>query len=69
MALAEEGAEVVDLAGRTLMPGFIDAHGHFPGSGLKVVAADLNSPPIGTLTTMDEVLVALKQQADNTPAG
>ncbi len=69
MALAEEGAEVVDLAGRTLMPGFIDAHGHFPGSGLKVVAADLNSPPIGILTTMDEVLVALKQQADNTPAG
>ena len=69
MALAEEGAEVVDLAGRTLMPGFIDAHGPFPGSGLKVVAADLNSPPIGTLTTMDEVLVALKQQADNTPAG
>lgn len=69
MALAEEGAEIVDLRGRTLLPGFIDAHGHFPGSGLKVVAADLNSPPIGTLTTMDEVLMALGQQAENTPAG
>lgn len=69
MALAEEGAEVNDLRGRTLLPGFIDAHGHFPGSGLKVIAADLNSPPIGTLTTMDEVLLALAQQAENTPAG
>tara|TARA_R110001599_G_scaffold353231_1_gene590993 strand:- start:70930 stop:72639 length:1710 start_codon:yes stop_codon:yes gene_type:complete len=69
MALAEEGAEVNDLRGRTLLPGFIDAHGHFPGSGLKVIAADLNSPPIGTLTTMDEVLLALAQQAENVPAG
>ena len=43
--------------------------GTFPGSGLKVVAADLNSPPIGTLTSMDEVLVAMAQQAEKTPAG
>ncbi len=69
MALAEQDSEVVDLRGRTLMPGFIDAHGHFPGSGLKVIAADLNSPPIGTLTTMDEVLAALREQAAKTPAG
>ena len=64
MALAGEGTEVIDLRGRALLPGFIDAHGHFPGSGLKVVAADLNSPPIGTLTSMDEVLAALAQQAE-----
>jgi len=69
MALAGEGTEVIDLRGRALLPGFIDAHGHFPGSGLKVVAADLNSPPIGTLTSMDEVLVAMAQQAEKTPAG
>ncbi len=41
MALAQEGTEVVDLGGKTLLPGFIDAHGHFPGSGQKVIAADL----------------------------
>ena len=29
--------EVYDLRGRTLMPGFVDAHGHFPGSGLVIV--------------------------------
>ena len=69
MALAGEGTEVTDLRGRTLLPGFIDAHGHFPGSGLKVVAADLNSPPIGSLTSMDEVLAAMSRQAEKTPAG
>lgn len=69
MALAEEGAEVVDLAGRTLLPGFIDAHGHFPGSGQKVIAADLGSPPVGTVTTMAELLAALRQRAEQTPPG
>jgi predicted amidohydrolase YtcJ len=69
MALAEEGAEVVDLAGRTLLPGFIDAHGHFPGSGQKVIAADLGSPPVGTVTTMAELLAALRQRAEQIPPG
>lgn len=69
MALVTDDTEVVDLRGRTLLPGFIDAHGHFPGSGLRVVAADLNSPPIGTLTTMAEVLAALKVQAADTEPG
>ena len=69
MALAEEGAEVVDLAGRTLLPGFVDAHGHFPGSGQKVIAADLGSPPVGTVTTMAELLAALRQRAEQTPPG
>ncbi len=43
------GARTVvhDLRGKTVLPGFIDAHGHFPGTGLAVLAVDLNSPPIG----------------------
>lgn len=48
-----------DLAGRTLMPGFIDAHGHFPGSGAFVVSANLNSPPIGKVTTIAELQASL----------
>ena len=51
----------LDLDGRTVVPGFIEAHGHFPGAGLVAVAADLNSPPIGTITTIAEALNALKQ--------
>ncbi|MEZ5572405.1 MAG: amidohydrolase [Halioglobus sp.] len=69
MARATEDTEVVDLRGRTMLPGFIDAHGHFPGSGLRVIAADLNSPPIGQRQTMADVLTALKTQAAKTPEG
>jgi len=51
----------LDLEGRTVVPGFIEAHGHFPGAGLVAVAADLNSPPIGTVKTIPEALEALKR--------
>ncbi len=60
---------VVDLHGRTMLPGFIDAHGHFPGSGMRVIAADLNSPPIGNRNTMADVLAALREQAAKTAPG
>ena len=69
MALVADDTVVVDLRGRTVLPGFIDAHGHFPGSGMKVVAADLNSPPIGDKTTMAEVLAAVGAQVEGKSAG
>jgi len=50
---------VVDLEGGTLMPGFIEAHGHFPGEGLSAVAVDANSPPIGDLHSIDTLLERL----------
>ena len=69
MALVNDSTEVVDLRGRTLMPGFIDAHGHFPGSGMSVVNADLTSPPVGDKRTMAELLAALKTRAEAVPEG
>lgn len=63
MALVEDTTVVNDLRGRTLLPGFIDAHGHFPFSGLSVISADLNSPPIGDKRRMSDVLDALRQRA------
>ncbi len=69
MSLVGAGTQVVDLRGRTMLPGFVDAHGHFPGSGMRVVAADLNSPPIGNKKTMADVLAALKEQAAKTAPG
>ncbi len=55
-------ADVVrDLEGRAVLPGFIEAHGHFPGAGLVAIAADLNSPPIGEVKTIPEALEALRE--------
>jgi predicted amidohydrolase YtcJ len=64
-----ERARVVDLAGRALLPGFVDAHSHFPGAGIDVVAADLNAPPIGKITRIDEIVTALRAKAATKSAG
>lgn len=69
MELATDETVVVDLKGRTLLPGFIDAHGHFPGSGMSVISVDLNSPPIGTKTTIAQVLEAMRAKVQETEPG
>lgn len=69
-ALAGPDTITLDLAGQTVLPGFIDAHGHFPSSGLiKKHFVDLNSPPIGMVTSINETVAALAARAANTPAG
>ena len=69
LALTGPETEVYDLRGRTLMPGFVDAHGHFPGSGLVIVAADLNSPPIGDIENMEQLLARLAAFGEANPDG
>ncbi len=66
---ADDQTLIVDLRGRTLMPGFVDAHGHFPGSGQTVSSADLNSPPIGDITSMPQLLERLEGFARVRPDG
>ena len=62
--------EVVQLDENTMLPGFYAAHDHFPGSGrVAVSSVDLNSPPIGTIETMGELVAALSARAADTPAG
>ncbi|MCC7503022.1 MAG: amidohydrolase, partial [Flavobacteriales bacterium] len=41
------GANSVDLAGKSLLPGFIDAHGHLWMSGIQALAANLLPAPDG----------------------
>jgi predicted amidohydrolase YtcJ len=62
LALKGSDTIVTDLGGQSLLPGFIDAHGHFPGSGLRLVAADVNSPPIGTVGTIADIQSRLREK-------
>jgi len=66
---SRSAADVVELEGRALMPGFIEAHGHFPGMGLYTLDADLNSPPIGSVRSIEDLVGALRKQASATPRG
>lgn len=47
-----KGSETIvqDLAGRTLLPGFVDAHGHAFMIGLQAISANLLSAPDGKVT-------------------
>jgi predicted amidohydrolase YtcJ len=50
---------VVDLQGKTLIPGFIDGHSHFMGLG-RSKAVDLSAPPVGTTKSIPDIIAALK---------
>jgi predicted amidohydrolase YtcJ len=46
-ALKGPNTLMVDLGGRTLVPGFVDPHGHTTMGGVQAVSANLLSPPDG----------------------
>ena len=69
-AMVGPDTERIDLEGATLLPGFYAAHDHFPGSGVVALfRVDLNSPPMGEVNTMDELVAALAARARDTPQG
>ena len=58
--LIDEDTVVHQLAGKTLLPGFVDAHSHFPGIGIGTLTVDLNSPPIGDITSIEHIITRLQ---------
>ncbi len=52
--------EVIDLGGRTLLPGFVDPHGHIVVGGLQALSANLLAPPDGNITDIPGVLQAMR---------
>lgn len=57
---AGAGATQVDLAGKTLLPGFIDGHSHLLNYADSLVQANLNPPPIGGVTKLADIVAALQ---------
>ena len=53
-------ALVRDLGGATLVPGFIDAHGHLAIMAQSAGMANLQPPPAGNVSTMVELQDALR---------
>ena len=64
MALKGAATRVLDVGGRTVIPGMIDAHGHVAGLGDALHIVDLT----GT-TTYDEVVARVAERAKKTPKG
>lgn len=49
MAKIDTDTEVIDLEGRTLLPGFIDCHAHLMMFGLGLKQVDCRTPPIRSI--------------------
>jgi predicted amidohydrolase YtcJ len=58
----------VDLQGKTLLPGFIDAHGHFGSVGLLAQSANVSAPPDGDSTDINSIIARLKAHAESPQA-
>jgi len=52
--------EVVDLQGKTLIPGFIDGHSHFMSFG-RGKAANLSAPPVGPVKNIADLVSELQK--------
>jgi predicted amidohydrolase YtcJ len=63
-SFAGDGATEVDLQGKTLLPGFVDAHGHVYNSGFQKLSANLLPPPDGECKDIASLIEITKEWAD-----
>jgi predicted amidohydrolase YtcJ len=57
---------IVDLDGRAVVPGFIDAHNHFLATGESMASVDVRYPRVAS---PDDLVRVLSEVARRTPAG
>jgi len=68
MSYRGEGTEVVDLAGRAMVPGFVDSHGHVFMGGMQALSANLLAPPDGAVADIAALQQVLRDWAQDNQA-
>lgn len=63
MKLKGPGTRLIDLKGQTMIPGFVDAHGHIFLGGLQALSANIQSPPDGKVTDIPSLIATAKAWA------
>jgi predicted amidohydrolase YtcJ len=59
--------EIVDLCGKTLLPGFIDGHSHFFQAAMIADYANVSAPPVGPAGSIAEIVAVLKEHVARKP--
>lgn len=69
--LVGDRTRVVELGERALVPGFIDAHGHFSMVMQMLDLLNASSPPVGPMDSIDQIVAALREriEARDVPPG
>ena len=60
----KKSTEIIDLGGNTLMPSFIDAHGHIMNAPQIIDWANVSGPPAGPVTCIPDIIQVLKEHKD-----
>jgi len=68
MKLQGPATQLVDLKGRTLVPGFVDAHGHIVVGGLQALSANLLAPPDGKVQDIASLQQTLRDWVEKNAA-
>ena len=61
MAIAGEGHKMINLNGKTLLPGFIDGHAHFANFSAQAIGAQLLPPPDAGAKDIASIIRLLKK--------
>ncbi len=64
MKAAGEDHQMVDLQGKTLLPGFLDAHSHYINSLMVANQCKLYAPPSGPAKDVESIIAELKKFAE-----
>lgn len=57
---SKPATKMINLNGRTLLPGFIDVHGHLTSRAGTMDAVDLSPEPYGTVNSIKDLQIAIK---------
>ena len=57
--------KLIDLQGKTLMPGFVDGHSHVYGVGLQAMVANVLPSPDGDANSVEQIVNILKAAQHN----
>ena len=66
--LMAEATRQIDLQGKVMVPGFVDAHGHVVNAGIQAASANLLSAPDGPVNNFGQLVDTIKAW-EKTPKG
>jgi len=55
LQMSDKSTRVVDLQGKTMLPGFVDGHSHLSGVSIQAITANLLPPPDGPVKNIPEL--------------